>query len=85
MNGLDLTSTIPDNDTSQVNQYMTKYLPKLDCKNLLPSLVSVPIACATSPTSAPVASHTALIALILEMRCARNALAACKIKIIIRD
>ena len=47
-------------------------------KKLLPILESRPIALATSDTSAPVASQIALIALMLEIRCARKALAACK-------
>lgn len=50
--------------------------PTLAWRNLLPILLSKPTAWATSRTSAPVASHTADIALIDEMRCARNAFAA---------
>ena len=45
-------------------------------KKLLPILESRPIALATSDTSAPVASQIALMALMLEIRCARKALAA---------
>ena len=45
-------------------------------RNLGPILLSVPMACATSDTLAPVASHTAEMALILEILWARNALAA---------
>ena len=45
-------------------------------KKLLPILESHPIALATSDTSAPVASQIALMALMLEIRCARKALAA---------
>lgn len=40
--------------------------------------MSRPIALATSDTFAPVASQMALMALILEIRWARKALAACK-------
>ena len=40
--------------------------------------MSRPIALATSDTSAPVASQIALMALMLEIRCARKALAACR-------
>ena len=47
-------------------------------KKLLPILESRPIALATSDTSAPVASQIALMALMLEIRCARKALAACR-------
>ena len=56
----------------------TVSLPTDACKNLSPILVSLPIAFETSETSAPVASHTALSALILEILWARKALAACK-------
>ena len=42
-------------------------LPTLACKNLGPILVSVPMALATSDTLAPVASHRADMALILEI------------------
>ena len=45
-------------------------------RNLGPILESRPIAWATSDTSAPVASHTADMLLMLEIRWARNALAA---------
>jgi len=38
--------------------------------------LSLPMACATSFTSAPVFSHRAEMALIEETRCARKALAA---------
>uniref|UniRef100_A0A6B0U361 Putative secreted protein n=1 Tax=Ixodes ricinus TaxID=34613 RepID=A0A6B0U361_IXORI len=48
----------------------------LACKNLGPILLSLPIACATSDTSAPVSSQMADTALMLEIRWARNALAA---------
>jgi hypothetical protein len=44
-------------------------------RNFGPILLSVPIALATSSTSAPVASHRALIELMLDILCARNALA----------
>src|ERR1019366_8739657 len=44
-------------------------------RNLGPILESLPIAFATSSTSAPVASQSAEIELIEEMRCARNAFA----------
>jgi len=49
----------------------------LALRNLLPILWSMPIALATSSTSAPVASHSALMLLMLLIRWARNALAAC--------
>ena len=45
-------------------------------RNLGPTRESRPTAYATSSMSAPVASHTALSALMLEMRCARMAFAA---------
>src|SRR3954464_15859362 len=44
-------------------------------RNFGPIRESLPIAFATSSTSAPVASHNAEIELIDEIRCARNALA----------
>src|SRR5882762_1120332 len=44
-------------------------------RNFGPMRESLPIAFATSSTSAPVASQSAEIELIDEMRCARNALA----------
>ena len=44
-------------------------------RNLLPMRESMPMATATSLTSAPVFSHSAEIELIDEMRCARKALA----------
>ncbi|KAF3852114.1 hypothetical protein F7725_005469, partial [Dissostichus mawsoni] len=44
--------------------------------NLLPILWSIPMALATSSTSAPVASHRALMLLMLLIRWARKALAA---------
>ena len=44
-------------------------------RNLGPMRVSTPMACETSDTEAPVASHSAEIELIDEMRCARNAFA----------
>lgn len=50
--------------------------PTLGWRNLGPMRESFPIAWATSLQSAPVASHIALTALILDMRCARNAFAA---------
>lgn len=53
-------------------------LPTLALRNLFPILWSVPIALATSSTSAPVASHRALIELMLLILWARKALAACK-------
>ena len=46
-------------------------------RNLLPILWSMPMALATSSTSAPVASHRALMLLMLLIRWARKALAAC--------
>ena len=49
--------------------------PTDDLRNLGPMRESTPIAYATSDTSAPVASHSAEIELIDEMRCARKALA----------
>ena len=49
---------------------------ELTWRNLGPILESLPIAWATSDTSAPVASHTADMLLMLEIRWARNALAA---------
>lgn len=54
------------------------HLPTLALRNLFPILWSVPIALATSSTSAPVASHRALIELMLLILWARKALAACK-------
>ena len=53
----------------------------ITCKNFGPRRESSPTALATSLTSAPVASHTAEIALMLEMRWARNAFAACLIQV----
>src|SRR5438876_12015957 len=44
-------------------------------RNLGPTRESLPMAAATSSTSAPVASHRAEIELIDEIRCARKALA----------
>ena len=58
--------------------HITIYSPTLALRNLSPILESLPIALATSDTSAPVDSHTADMALMLEIRCARKALAACK-------
>src|SRR5438045_8296209 len=49
--------------------------PTDDLRNFGPIRLSLPIALATSSTSAPVASHNAEIELIDEIRCARNALA----------
>ena len=49
--------------------------PTDDLRNLGPMRESTPIAYATSDTSAPVASHSAEIELIDEMRCARKAFA----------
>lgn len=46
------------------------------CSIQEPILLSEPAANATSLISAPVASHTALRALMLLIRCARSALAA---------
>lgn len=43
-------------------------LPTDACKNLFPILESMPIAWATSDTSAPVASQIALMELMLEIR-----------------
>lgn len=54
------------------------HLPTLALRNLFPILWSVPIALATSSTSAPVASHRALIELMLLILWARKALAACR-------
>jgi len=54
------------------------YWPTLACKNFGPILLSVPMAWATSDTSAPVASHTAEIAFMLEILWAKKALAVCK-------
>ncbi len=51
-------------------------VPTLAWRNLGPIRESVPIACATSRTSAPVVSQIALIELMLEMRCASIAFAA---------
>jgi hypothetical protein len=51
-------------------------LPILALRNLLPIRESSPTALATSFTEAPVASQIAEIVLILEIRCAKNALAA---------
>lgn len=51
-------------------------IPTLALRNLGPMRESIPTAYATSSTSAPVASHTALSAFTLEMRWARRALAA---------
>lgn len=47
------------------------------CKNVCPILVSRPIPLATSLTSAPVASQITDNELMLEIRWAKNALAAC--------
>ena len=49
--------------------------PTLACRNGLPILLSMPMACATSCTSAPVVSHSAEMELMEEMRWARKALA----------
>ena len=49
--------------------------PTEDLRNFGPIRLSVPMACATSSTLAPVASQSAEIALIEEIRWARNALA----------
>jgi len=56
-------------------------LPILADKNLFPIRESSPTALATSLTDAPVASQTAEIVLILEIRCAKNALATYKFQI----
>ena len=53
-----------------------EHVPTLAFKNLDPNLLSVPMAWATSETSAPVASHTADIALILDILWAKKAFAA---------
>mmetsp|Transcript_3488 Transcript_3488/g.10911 ORF Transcript_3488/g.10911 Transcript_3488/m.10911 type:complete len:236 (+) Transcript_3488:599-1306(+) len=50
--------------------------PTDELRNLRPMRVSRPMAYETSVTSAPVASQMADMALMLEMRCARKALAA---------
>ena len=50
-------------------------LPILALRNLFPIRESSPTALATSLTDAPVASQTADIVLILEIRWARNAFA----------
>ena len=60
----------------QWNQHFHSYIPTLALRNLGPILESMPTACATSDTSAPVTSQTADMALMLEMRWARKALAA---------
>jgi len=57
---------------------LKQYLPTDACRNLGPILESRPMPLATSLTSAPVASHITDIELMLEIRCARNALAACE-------
>jgi hypothetical protein len=54
------------------------HLPILAFKNLFPIRESSPTAFATSLTDAPVASQTAEMVLILEIRCAKNALATYK-------
>lgn len=67
------------NLTSRFSLYrlgFSGHLPTLAFRNLLPMRVSVPTAWATSVTSAPVISQMADIALILEILCAKNALAA---------
>lgn len=51
-------------------------LPTLAFRNLFPILWSIPMAVATSSTSAPVASQRALIELMLLIRWARKAFAA---------
>ncbi len=56
-------------------------LPILADKNLFPIRESSPTALATSLTDAPVASQTAEIVLILEIRCAKNALATYRYQI----
>ena len=53
-------------------------IPTEALRKWFPILVSLPIALATSDTSAPVASQIALMALMLEIRCARKAFAACR-------
>lgn len=63
--------------TLTLHTFPTCFLPTLALRNLLPILWSMPIALATSSTSAPVDSHRALMLLMLLIRCARNALAAC--------
>lgn len=67
-------------NNGSVNKKVVKFFhnsPTLALRNLLPILWSMPIALATSSTSAPVASHRALMLLMLLIRWARNALAAC--------
>ena len=51
-------------------------LPTLAFRNLFPILWSIPMAVATSSTSAPVASQRALIELMLLILWARKAFAA---------
>lgn len=52
------------------------YSPTLAFRNLLPMRWSIPMALATSSTSAPVASQSAEMEFMLLMRCAKNAFAA---------
>lgn len=63
---------------AQKEEKKSFHLPTLAFRNLFPILWSVPIALATSSTSAPVASHRALIELMLLILWARKALAACR-------
>lgn len=62
--------------------YMPKILilPTLAFRNLFPIRWSIPIAVATSSTSAPVASQRALMELMLLILWARKAFAALKTK-----
>lgn len=55
-------------------------LPTLAFRNLFPILWSIPMAVATSSTSAPVASQRALMELMLLILWARKAFAALKNK-----
>lgn len=56
------------------------HLPTLAFRNLFPILWSIPMAVATSSTSAPVASQRALMELMLLILWARKAFAAFKKK-----
>jgi len=69
------TKTYRYKSNKSINRYFFIYLPILAPKNLLPIRESSPTAFATSLTEAPVASQTAEIVLILEIRCAKKALA----------
>lgn len=65
-----------DSDTLNISYYL--FLPIDASKKVFPILESLPIALATSDISPPVLSQTADSALILEIRCAKKALAAWK-------